>query len=280
MGKMITSFEKNQMQKLLEQHTEGAQCCTSFSRNTAIRPRGTPCPISTLHLRQILLMPARDVILLVLSWLSSEISLWGSSHKTRFTAIKNACCNAVPPRYEKSFVELLDLKHWHSSSDIVMVSAVWVFHLSLPVLALYWHKRGGEEATLLKQESNVPVWFQSSQNSNPSAAPPKLQTCEKENQIALLCRTSEGVWEGGTWGGTKTNGTFQYLESTAMETCISSSVTQMVQFSHTGIPKYTQRWTSITQPQPWAARPHQWQPYTPKPSSQQCQLKSEQQIYS
>lgn len=40
MGKMITSFEINQMQKLLEQHAEGALCYTSFSRNAAIRYSG------------------------------------------------------------------------------------------------------------------------------------------------------------------------------------------------------------------------------------------------
>lgn len=53
-------------------------------------------------------------------------------------------------------------------------------------------------------KSNIPVWFQSSQNSNPSAAPPEHQTCERESQTALLCQTSEGVWGGGIWIGEKT----------------------------------------------------------------------------
>lgn len=140
----------------------------------------------------------------------------------------------------------------------------------------------GKEATPLKQKSNVPVWFQSSQNSNLLAAPPKLQTCERENQIALLCRTSEGVWEGGTWGGEKTYGTFQYFESMEIEThafqaqshkWFSSVMHEFPNIHRGGHPLHSH---SSEAGQLISDSP---KPQSTKPSSQQCQLNSVQEIY-
>lgn len=58
------------------------------------------CLINTgLCLLWILLIHTRDITTWSCSRLSSGIPVWGLSHKTRFTAAEDVCCNAVPPSH-------------------------------------------------------------------------------------------------------------------------------------------------------------------------------------